>query len=196
MSVTRSTSRRSVLLVLLALPMRGAGARRRIPPTDESHVDPAFKAFVAKLKAAVASRDQKAIRAMSVPDLVIEDHDLPELATILALGCGRFDKGFNFPYINAKFPEDLEPYEYAVVMKPGAVLRSKASADAAVVAPLDYDIVHVAQWNPKSKWQAVKRLDGVRGFVADDDIRTLGHFHAYCEKRSGVWKLIAFDQGD
>ncbi|MBM3755235.1 MAG: hypothetical protein FJW38_14785 [Acidobacteria bacterium] len=136
--------------------MRGAGARRRIPPIDESQTDPTFKAFVAKLKAAVASRDQKAIRAMSVPDLIIEDRDLPELATILAMGCGRFDKGFNFPYINAKFPEDLEPYEYAVVIRPGAVLRAKASVDATVVAPLDYDIVHVAQWNPKSSQTHLK----------------------------------------
>ncbi|MBM3764956.1 MAG: hypothetical protein FJW32_06155 [Acidobacteria bacterium] len=176
--------------------MRGAGARRRIPPIDESQTDPTFKAFVAKLKAAVAARDQKAIRAMSVPDLTIEDRDLPELATILAMGCGRFDKGFTFPYINAKFPEDLEPFECAVAIRPGAVLRAKASVDATVVAPLDYDIVHVAQWNPKSKWQAAKRLDGVRGFVHEDDIRTLGHFHAYCEKRGGAWKLIAFDHGD
>lgn len=176
--------------------MRGAGARRRIPPVDESHLDPGFKSFVAKLRAAVAARDQKALRALSVPDLIIEDQDLPELAKILAMGCGRFDKGFNFPYINAKFPSDLEPYEYAVVIKAGAELRAKAAADAAVVAPLDYDIVHVAQWNPKAKWQSVKRLDGVRGFVHDDDIRTLGHFHAYCERRGGAWKLIAFDQGD
>lgn len=176
--------------------MRGAGARRRIPPVDESHLDPAFKTFIARLRAAVAARDQKAIRALSVPDLVIEAQDLPELAKILAMGCGRFDKGFNFPYINAKFPEDLEPYEYAVAMTAGAVLRSKPSADAAVVGPLDYDILHVPQWNPKSKWQAAKRLDGVRGYVHEDDIRTLGHFHAYCEKRGGVWKLIAFDQGD
>jgi hypothetical protein len=176
--------------------MRGAGARRRIPPVDESHLDPAFKTFVAKLRAAVAARDQKAIRAMSVPDLVIEDRDLPELAKILAMGCGRFDKGFSFPYINAKLPEDIDPFEHAVVMKAGAVLRSKPAADAAVAAGLDFDILHVAQWNPKSRWQAAKRLDGVRGYVHEDDIRTLGHFHAYCERRGGAWKLIAFDQGD
>lgn len=185
-----------MILALLTLPLPAAGMRRRIPPGDETSTDAAFAAFLAKLRRAAAGRDLKALRQLSAEDLPIEPEDLPELVKIIDMGAARFDKGFSLPYVHGKFPEDLDPYEHAIVVDPKAVLRSKPSASAAVAAPLDHDIVKVPEWKPNQSWQWVHRLDGVKGYVADAQLRTLGDHHAYCEKRKGVWRLIAFDQGD
>lgn len=187
---------RRQLFALLLAPLAAAPARRRIPPGDESAMDPSFAVFWAKLKKAAAQRDRAALRALSVPDLEIDPADLPELDRALALGAGRFDKGFSFPYFVAKFPEDVDPYEHAVVLSPKAVLRSRPDGASAPVAPLDHDIVHIAAWKPNAQWQQARRLDGAKGYVNVADIRTCGHHHGYCEKRAGAWKLIAFDQGD
>ena len=188
--------RRQFLTLLAGLPAFSASARRRIPPVDESAVDPAFARFAAKLRQAATAGDRAAVAALSIPDLEVERQDLPELARALAFGSARFDKGFAFPYWIGKFPEALDPFEHAVTIRAGAVLRARPDETAPAVAPLDYDIVHVPVWRPDSRWQQVRRLDGPAGYVRGEDLRTCGHFHGYCERRGGVWKLVAFTEGD
>jgi hypothetical protein len=187
-------ARRSVLLACLTLPVTGAGRRRRIPPGDESPADPAFAAFLARLRKAASARDSRGIQALCAAGLTVAAEHVPELQKVLGMGAARFDKGYCLPYIHGKFPEDLDPYEHAIVTKAGAALLHKP--DGRPVAELDFDIVRVPQWRPDAKWQRVERLDGVAGYVPEDSLRTLGHFHAYCERRGGAWKLIAFDEGD
>lgn len=118
------------------------------------------------------------------------------LQTVLGLGAARYEKGFAMPFLFAKFPENLEAFEHVVTVRAGAVLRSAGRADAAVVCPLDYDILKVEDARPVKGWIQAARLDGPKGWVAEADVRSTGAERIFFEKKSGAWKITAWAAGD
>ncbi|MEI9813344.1 MAG: hypothetical protein WDO18_12175 [Acidobacteriota bacterium] len=50
---------------------------------------------------------------------------------------------YSVPYVFAKFPEDLDAFDYAAITGKGVWLRAKPSATSRGVRQLSYDIVRV-----------------------------------------------------
>lgn len=188
-----------------------AGRRRRLPPGDESVQDPAFSRFLTRLRTVSRQQDGAALRALCAEDVITGIDATPgpaelqkkmqaggwkQLETVLGMGAARYERGFVLPYLFAKFPEDLEAFEYMVAIRPGAALRSAGRADAPVVCPLDYDILRVADARPVHGWIRATRLDGLRGWAAESDVRSPGAERIFLEVRNGAWKITAWAAGD
>lgn len=202
---------RQFLWAIAGSPLLAAGRRRYLRPGDESAEDPSFARVVAELRRVAQNRDAAGLRALCTADVITGIDMRPgpeelvrrmsaggwaELTTILAMGAGRYEKGFVLPYLFAKFPEDLESFEHVVTIRAGAVLRTEAAAGAKVVCPLEFDILRVKEFKPAAQWLAAERLDGPKGWVAAADVRSLGASRLFLEKRGGAWKVTAWASGD
>jgi len=187
-----------------------AGRRRRLAPVDESKQDAGFGVFLTALRVVARNRDAAGLQKLCAVD-VITGIDAPpgpaelarkmqaggwvQLQTVLEFGAARYEKGFVLPYLFGKFPEDLDAIEHVVTIRSGAVLRAAGREDAAVVCPLDYDILKVEDARPVNGWVRAARLDGPRGWVAGTDIRSTGAERIFIEKNGGVWKITAWASG-
>lgn len=188
-----------------------AGKRRQLPPVDESGMDAAFAKLLSQLRTVAQNRDAAGLRALCAPNVITGIDSPPgpaELAkkmaaggwsalqAVLRMGAARTDGGFVIPYFFEKFPEELEAFEHVVVTRPGAVLRREARGDAAVVAPLDYDILRAEDRPPGVAWIQAARLDGPKGWVAASYVRSIGAERLFAGKVNGVWKITAWAMGD
>lgn len=207
----RSVPRRHLLGLIGAAMLPAAPARRRLPPKDESAGDAAFAKFLATLRAVARERNEAGLRALCAPD-VITGIDSPPgpaelvkkmrsggwaaLETVLTLGVARYDDGYAMPYLFGKFPEDLDDFEYLVAVRPQAVLRASPAPGAAVMCPLDYDIVRSPGGEPRNGWRQVERLDGCKGWAAPGDLRSGGAERLITGKIAGSWKITAWAAGD
>jgi hypothetical protein len=206
-----SASRLTRRALLGAGVILAAGQRRRLAPVDESKQDASFAQFLVLLRAVANGRDGAGLQRLCAPDVITGFGSPPgpaelvknmqaggwaHLQTVLKLGAARYEQGFAMPYVFAKFPEDLETFEHVVTIRAGAVLRSAGRADAAVVCPLDYDILKVDDARPVKGWIQAARLDGPRGWVAEADVRSAGSERMLFEKKSGAWKITAWAAGD
>ena len=187
-----------------------AGKRRRLPPGDESKLDAGFAAFLGNLRAVARSRDATALQKLCAVDVItgIDATSGPaelakkmqaggwvQLETVLKFGAARYEKGFALPYLFAKFPDDLEATEHVVTIRAGAVLRAEGRAGAALVCPLDFDILKVDDARPVNGWVRAARLDGPKGWVSESDIRSTGAERIFIERISGAWKITAWASG-
>jgi hypothetical protein len=188
-----------------------ADRRRRLAPADEAKQDASFAQFLTTLRAVASGRDGAGLQRLCARDVITGIDSPPgpaelvkkmqaggwaHLQTVLALGAARYDEGFAIPYIFAKFPEDLEVFEHVVTIRAGAVLRTAGRADAAVVCPLDYDILKVDDARPVKGWIQAARLDGPKGWVAAADVRSTGAERMIFMKQTGAWKITAWAAGD
>jgi hypothetical protein len=174
-------------------------------PVDESGRDPSLVAYLTKLKDAVSKHDLDAL--LPLIDAMIElsfggengianfRPDWPLLARLLAMGGAWQEQAFCFPYVFAKFPEDLDPFEHAAVTGQGVWLREAPAASARGVRQLSYEIVKVDDQG--EEWWKVTTLGGERGYVSARFIAGPGGYRAIFEKSArGEWKMSALVAGD
>jgi hypothetical protein len=113
-------------------------------------------------------------------------------------------KIFLAPYVFSRFPDDLDAFEYSAIVGTNVRLRAKPNAEAPVVANLSYNIVKVDYQNSieskpdtgKYTWYRVETLDGKKGFVASQFVRSSIDYRAGFEKKRGQWKMFFFLAGD
>lgn len=131
-----------------------------------------------------------------------------ELLYVLTHG-GSFDKQgknktFIAPYIYSNFPENLDAFEYSVITAKDVNLRATPFLTAPVIASLTYDFVKVdfensikdKSDNEKYSWVKVETLNGKKGFVSANFVRSSIDYRAGFEKKRGQWKMIFFLAGD
>jgi len=132
-----------------------------------------------------------------------------ELLPVIKNG-GTFDRVdgkrtgvFFAPYTFNSFPADLDGFEHFVIFGSDVNLRKEPRTDAEVVAKLSYNIVQIEpETVPKSGrseypgWRHVRTLGGLNGYVRQEFVRSPIDYRAGFEKKRGVWKMIAFIEGD
>lgn len=198
--------------------MAGAAQAQTLPPRDECSRDRALVDFRARLAGAVAQRDSEALLALVAPDVHINfggtrskrafvrewklDRPGPskiwaELDKLLALGCA-LDKGeASIPYLFARLPDDRDPFETFVPVKPGVNLRAAPSLGARVVKLLNWDILTSTDGYSEAKtWFRVRTDAGVEGYVRADLLQSPAWYRAIIAKRHGRWTITAFIAGD
>lgn len=201
--MANAISRGAALAVLCALPL--LGQPRRLPPADEAGRDPSLVAYLAKFKDAVEKMDRGALVPLIDPGVKLgfggEDGianfqpDWPLLQRLLRLGGAWKAGSYSMPYVFAKFPDDLDPFDYAAVTGSGVWLRERPSADARGLRQLAYDIVKVE--GQGEQWWKVQTLDGERGYVSALYVASpIGYRAIFKKDRRGEWKLSALLAGD
>ena len=144
-AITRRTA-----LALLAGVSACAQVRRLLPVSEATTRDPALTRFVAELRDAVARRDESSLLRLLDPQVrssfggetgIAEFRQWwkldqpgsklwPLLQRLFALG-GLWDgDNYVFPYVFARFPEDLDSFEHAAITGQGVWLRTNPSPEA------------------------------------------------------------------
>src|SRR5919106_328089 len=139
---------------------------RTLAPVDEAARKPAFLAYRARLKEAVARRDVNALLGLVSAQIQVgfgpgergldafiekwhprdsESRLWIELDRILALG-GQFmgsaaEATFCAPYVYSAFPDALDPFSHQVVISESVAARAAPRGNARVVARIGYAIV-------------------------------------------------------
>ena len=178
---------------------------RRLSPVDESGRDPSLVAYLAKFKDAVAKKDRGALVPLIDPDIKLGfggeggitnfQPDWTLLQRLLNLGGAWKAGSYSIPYVFAKFPDDLDPFDYAAVTGSGVWLRERPSADARGLRQLAYDIVKVEDQG--EQWWKVQTLGGERGYLSARFIWSpIGYRAIFQKNRRGEWKLSALVAGD
>jgi hypothetical protein len=171
---------------------------------DQSASDPTFLAFKVRLLGALQRRDVPALIAAVDPKVRVsfgENLDRPaqsriwsELAAVLRLGVTRDEAEFIAPYVFTRFPQTLDAYTHAAIIRLGVIVRRSPSAAYPKVAELDHALVQLSGGR-RNGWVEI-RTDEAAGWVRQEDVRSPLDYRAFFEKKNGSWKLTAFVSGD
>lgn len=202
-------------------------------PRDECAELPDASHFLAALRAAVALRDAELLLALTAQDVklgfggadgkanlrrALEVPDIwDELDKVLELGCARDAAGsIAMPwYFTQKTKGD--PANTMIVTGRDVPLREAASADAPVLARLNWEAVEplgepatgpspasptpAAKASPQAAgaWQHV-RFDhptgALEGYIARRNLRSPLDHRLLASSRNGRWRIVAFLAGD
>jgi hypothetical protein len=206
-----------LVLACAAFATAFAAAPVRIPPVDEAAKDQGFLAFRSQVLAAVAAKDRTFILSILSDDLLnsfggdggarefqemwnfsgADSEFWKEFRATLDLG-GAFvsEDRFVAPYVFARWPANLDVYQFVAVTGVKVPVRSGSSADADVMATLSHEAVELPEENPDAAWQKIRLADGRSGYVASSDLRSPVGYRAIFERRNGRWWLTAFVAGD
>lgn len=199
---------------------------RKLQPIDEAAKDLSWVSFRNRLLGAIEKRDRKFVlsildrnirNSLDAPRGIVafrkqwnfdaEDSALwRELPAALFLGGAwlKPEKGprqLCAPYVAAKWPEDLDPFDHGAIVAREALVKAAPSSESATLATLTYDIVPVADWEvadqaPQSRQKWVKiNLKGNDGFVPEEQIRSPVEHRACFEKTDSGWRMTAFVVG-
>jgi hypothetical protein len=201
--MANSIAGRTALALLLAV--CASAQTRRLLPVDQSARDPNLVAYLTKFKAAVAKRSRDELIPLVAPEIKLgfggEDGignfqpDWSVLDRLLSMGGAWQGDSFSIPYVFARFPDDLDPFDYAAITGKGVWLRAQASATSRGIRTMDYEIVQVEDQG--EEWWQIKTLSGDKGFVSARFIASpIGYRAIFNKNRRGEWKLSALLAGD
>ena len=215
-----------LVLALLALAMPASAETLTWPPFDDAGQDPSFKAYRDRLLTAVEQRNVDAVLAASSPQIdvtfggepgreafreMLTGHDnefvWQTLERVLKEGGGFRDGLFQAPWTYLYVPpQNLDVYSVAIVAGKNVRLRKGPSTEAAVIRPLSYEVILLADYDPNRQdtvqdasgreWKLVKTLDGEEGWIASSYLRLLTDHRAGFEKTGDGWQMIFFVAGD
>jgi hypothetical protein len=210
----------TALLLAVTLPL--FAQERKLPPVDEGASDRSWFLFKKRLQAAIDSRDKQFL--LSILDKNVRNQsektrgiaqfrrqweldspDTPvwrELRAALFLGSAYMlrDKGARelcAPYILGKWPQDVEPFNNAVVIAKDTSVRAEPSNNSASLGALSYDIIPITDWeiddkaDSKQKWVRV-RYRNREGYVLEEHVRSPVEQAACFVKAGTGWRMTGF----
>lgn len=211
-----------IALLLLACVQLASAQERKLPPVDEGASDRSWFLFKKRLQAAIDTRDKQYL--LSILDRNVRNQsaktrgvaqfrrqweldtsDSPvwrELQAALLLGSAymKRDKGpreLCVPYVLGKWPEEVEPFNNAVIVAKDATLRAEPSNGSTALATLSFDIVPVVDWevddktDPKQKWVRL-RYRNRDGYVLEEHVRSPIEQAACFVKADSGWRMTGF----
>ena len=211
-------------------------SQTKLYPKSEISQHQGLSAFEAKLRSVIANGDTTTLFTLLDEDILngfggeggVEEFkqywNLPKgleklwltLTELLGLG-GTIDKdpdngeviGATWPYTFTHFPDELDAYNYMVVIGSGVALREKPSIDSKVIArlsydvlPYDYDLTYRNKANPIPeegfeyvKWIALT-YKGQTGYVSSKYVRSPIDYRMSVLYDNGEWKIVILVAGD
>ena len=189
----------------------------RLYPIDDRQRSDDFRRYTVKLERAVTKRDAKELRKLVDKDVIAGPGEKdegwavftrrwhpeasdgavwPVLTEILDIGFEQMHpKIFVSPYYAWKFPRELDPRRYLVVIRDVVPVRETASRDAAVVAKVSFEVVQ-RMGVPSTgvfDWVRIKTAAGQEGYVASQTVRSPVTPRAQFALKDGHWKLVVLD---
>lgn len=105
------------------------------------------------------------------------------------------------PYVAAKWPEEVDPFEYGAITSKDALVKAAPSSSSETLGTLSYDLVRVTDWEVadaagelKQKWVKI-RFGEREGFVFEEQIRSPLEHRACFMKTEAGWRLTSFVVG-
>jgi len=209
-------------------PDLGGTGDLKLYPVDQANLSPEFFEFRAALIKALERRDlnyvldhvDDTIRYSFGPNEgvkgFLEYWDLgaapeqsqfwDELLQVLRLG-GKFidpdQDMFMAPYVYTSFPEQLDPFQHAVVVGRDVKVYAEPVFSAQVLGTLTYSIVQLIPHQDmyeiseeETVWRKIMARSGSIGYVPDQFVRSPVDYRAGFSKTNGEWKLVFFVAGD
>ena len=218
-------TRAGILFLLAALlaPASLEAQERPLPLVDEAQADGTWTSFRARLLAAVDKKDLEATLGMILPDVRngsdsprgleefrvqwhLNGGDTPfwrELEKALSLGSAWLSiddkpKELCAPYLLAKWPRDLDPFNTGLIAVGDAPIRAAPSEKAQPIATAGFLLVPVSDWEVNDsdaasgrKWVKL-RFKGRDAYVADEQMRSPIE-HAACFAKTALgWRMTVF----
>ena len=208
---------------MLAAAAPAAEEPRQILPVDEAASDLTWLRFKNRLVEAIQKRDRKYVLSILDPnvrnqlegtrgiaefrkqwDLEAPDTALwRELGSALQHGAAFVKRGsapteLCAPYLLAKWPPELEPFDYGAIVARESVVQAEPSATSASLGLLSYHVVRVIDWEvddkaPDAKQKWVRIRHGERdGYVPEEHVRSPVEHAACFAKTPAGWKMTAF----
>jgi hypothetical protein len=210
----------AVLMTCLVWP--GYAQERKLPLVDEAASDPSWMRFKQRLQAAIQSRDKQFLLSILDPKIrnqsestrgvaqfrrqwELDAADTPvwrELALALQLGSAYMqrDKATRelcAPYVLAKWPGDLAPFENAVAISRDTNVQPEPTHNAPALGTLSYDVVRVTDWEVNDKSDAKQKWVKIRyrnrdGYVLEEHVRSPIEHAACFVKLGNNWRMTGF----
>ena len=205
------------LLAANLVAMLAADGPVRLYPIDDRQRSDEFRRYTVKLERAVIKRDVKELRKLVDKDVIAGPGQKDEgwavftrrwhpetadgavwtvLTEVLDIGFEQMHpKIFVSPYYAWKFPHELDPRQYLVVIRDVVPVRETASRDAAVVATVSFEVVQRlgAPATGVFDWVKIKTAAGKEGYVASQSVRSPVTPRAQFAFKDGSWKLVVLD---
>lgn len=212
------------MLLLLALLLGASPASAKftevkIPPVDEATRVPSFYEFRDRLKGIVKAKNVEQL--LSHVDEKIQFNFgaggegrrnfekewklgsnakasklWRELAKVLVAGAiYHNDKNFTVPYYVDKWPGELDPFEFNLVVGERVDVRKAPEADAPRVKEVSYLVVK-PKGKAKKGWQEVELPSGETGFVPELKLRSSIGYRAEFHFKKDRWMMTSFVAGD
>jgi len=220
---------RALLLCFLLAWIAGladAAEPAKLLPVDEGSKDASWVTFKKRLQTAAQKHDRKFL--LSIIDRNVrngpadargideftrrwnvgeDDSRLwEELASALALGSAYIQREkappeLCTPYILAKWPETLDPYDHGVITVKEALVKAEPSARSPTLGALSHDVVTVTDWDVadvetdnKQRWVRLRDAGGT-GYVPAEHIRSPIENAACFARTPAGWRLTGFAPG-
>jgi len=190
---------------------------RQFLPVDEADLDLSLLRFRNSLVDIVKRRDTPALLAILDPEITNSfggTGGVPEfeeqweifnrksdvwkvLGSILSMG-GAFvsENEFCAPYVSARFPSDLDGFEWAAIVAADVPLLAEAREEAVVIARLSYALVRTSPERRSGDWVMVDVEEVGTGYVRGSLVRSPIDWRAYFSKRENRWVMSALVAGD
>ena len=212
---------RAVVLVytalLLAAPPVTAATVEMLQPSHEEPADASFAAFRAKLDAAIMEKSEAKLKELLAPDVkssfgdddtvenffaywlggLTQDNLWSVLSKVLALGGVVEDQHtFSAPYVFARFPHHLDPFETVVSVKPDTPVRKAPSETAEIIGTAAYSLLPMAHddYEPDG-WTSIVWESGVAWVSNADSWSGVGP-RLIVRRNNGRWLITALVEGD
>lgn len=105
------------------------------------------------------------------------------------------------PYVAAKWPEEVDPFDYGAITSKDALVKAAPSSSSETLGTLSYDLVRVTDWEvadstgePAQKWVKI-RFGEREGFVFEEQIRSPLEHRACFVKTEAGWRLTSLVVG-
>jgi len=171
--------------------------------------------FRSRLAAAIRTHDLDAVVALAADDIKLdfgggagkqelrarlndEARNLwDELDALMALGCSANDQGgITIPWYFDQDIGEADPFETWLVTGEDVPVLAGTAADSERVGAISWDLVRIADLDPKQPRQQIELPDGTAGYVATDKLRSLIDYRLSASSRNDRWRIISFVAGD
>ncbi len=112
-------------------------------------------------------------------------------------GVFREPTSFTAPYTwSFKLKDDEEPFATSFVVGSDIPMRSRPSRFGDIISVLDEDVVRMLDGGKGTDFREVHVMDGRKGFVHKDHLRSAIDYRAIFENSGGRWQMTVFIAGD
>jgi hypothetical protein len=184
-------------------------------PRDTCNDLPGAEAFREKLAEAVMARDTGALVALAAEDIKLDFGGgtgraeltkrltsktwmlWDELSQLLELGCAANGQGgLTIPWYFEQHIDKVDATSGMLVTGEKVPLLSAPDAKATPVEAISWDVVTLNALKPDDPFQHVTTVDGKKGYIATDQLRSLLDYRLLATSRNGKWSIVSLVSGD
>ncbi len=210
-----------IILMFVGTGLAQEPAGRKLYPVDESHLDPSFAEFKARLLEAVERQDLDFLVSIAHPNIFLGDAvgspeslkrywggelNWQKLRDMLSLGAVRSGSEFCAPYAPVNFPDIPYAIDYLAITASDAPIRAEPKSTAPIIDHLSYDIVKYLWRGDRSGWETVEgesymwhRIQtpsGETGFAWGKYVAGWLDSTVCFAKTDGKWLMTSWSGGD